>query len=90
MRSSKYHDKAVDALYVSDNGYMVTASTGSRFIKIWRVDRPTSDHLKTEVTELQILRDHQEPLVDLRVCDNRILSLSGGSQGLVCAHDFPK
>jgi hypothetical protein len=29
-RGSKYHDKSVDTLHVSDNGYIVTASLGSK------------------------------------------------------------
>ena len=36
-RSHKYHDKNVDKVWVSDNGYMVTVSTGSKFVKIWKV-----------------------------------------------------
>ena len=27
-RSSKYHDKAVDTAYLTDNGYLITASAG--------------------------------------------------------------
>ena len=36
-RSHKYHDKNVDRVWVADNGYMVTGSTGSKFVKIWKV-----------------------------------------------------
>ena len=36
-RSYKYHDKAVDALHYTGNGYMITASMGSKFIKVWRI-----------------------------------------------------
>ena len=36
-RSHKYHDKNVDKVWVADNGYMLTASTGSKFVKIWKV-----------------------------------------------------
>lgn len=36
-RSHKYHDKNVDKVWVADNGYMVTVSTGSKFVKIWKV-----------------------------------------------------
>ena len=36
-RSHKYHDKNVDKVWVADNGYMVTGSTGSKFVKIWKV-----------------------------------------------------
>ena len=38
-RSSKYHDKAVDVLHATGNGFIVTASQGSKFVKIWRVER---------------------------------------------------
>lgn len=27
----------MDKVWVSDNGYMVTVSTGSKFVKIWKV-----------------------------------------------------
>ena len=37
-RSSKYHDKSVDNFHVTDNNYMVTASSGSKFVKIWKID----------------------------------------------------
>ena len=30
-RSGKYHDKSVNALHVSDNGYIITASLGSKY-----------------------------------------------------------
>ena len=36
-RSHKYHDKNVDKVWVADNGYMVTVSSGSKFVKIWKV-----------------------------------------------------
>ena len=36
-RSHKYHDKNVDKVWVADNGYMVTVSAGSKFVKIWKV-----------------------------------------------------
>ncbi len=74
-RSSKYHDKAVDAVHPTGNGYLVTASTGSRFIKVWRLNKrgrrsgvegeeslsfdPVSS---ADVTELQILREHPKYL----------------------------
>ena len=41
-RSSKYHDKPVDTFNLCDNGYMVTASAGSRFTKIWKVSASNS------------------------------------------------
>ncbi len=37
MRSSKYHDKNVDNFYVCDNGYLMSASSGSKYVKIWKV-----------------------------------------------------
>ena len=27
----------MDKVWVSDNGYLVTVSTGSKFVKIWKV-----------------------------------------------------
>ena len=42
-RSHKYHDKNVDKVWVSDNGYMVTVSTGSKFVKIWKVTHGQED-----------------------------------------------
>ena len=42
-RSHKYHDKNVDKVWVADNGYMVTVSTGSKFVKIWKVREEQSN-----------------------------------------------
>jgi len=42
-RSSKYHDKAVDVLHSTGNGFIVTASQGSKFVKIWRGERKDRD-----------------------------------------------
>lgn len=55
-RSSKYHDKAVDNLYWTGNGYMITASAGSKYIKVWRVSpgRDKTNHHDTEVKEIQV------------------------------------
>ena len=77
-RGVKYHDKSVNALHVSDNGYIITASLGSkyvafikmsavtktivRFVKIWKVDTESGLVSKTDVTELQILREHKDYL----------------------------
>ena len=94
-RSGKYHDKSVNALHVSDNGYIITASLGSkydhddyddddddffvniamvmllmmmltkkhpRFVKIWKVNTESGIVSKTDVTELQILREHKDYL----------------------------
>ena len=92
-RSSKYHDKATDCLHVTDNGYLVTASTGSRFIKIWRIKRAkdSTDHCGTDVTELQILREHAEPLTWMTVRDEAVISVSGGPNGgKMWIHTFPR
>ena len=40
-RSSKYHDKNVDYFAVTENGYFVTASSGSKFVKVWKVNIDT-------------------------------------------------
>lgn len=67
-RSCKYHDKAVDVLEATNNGFLITASTGSKFIKIWRVKNNSIDDLEeTDVTEIQILRDHSEFLTTFRL-----------------------
>ena len=39
----------MDKVFVSDNGYLITASTGSRFIKIWKVELTPDRIDKTEV-----------------------------------------
>lgn len=86
-RGSKYHDKSVDTLHVSDNGYIVTASLGSKFVKIWKVHCP-GDVGKTDVTELQILREHTDYLSVLRVQGDSIISASG--DGNIFLHRFPE
>lgn len=88
MRSSKYHDKEVDSVHLSENGYLITASAGSKFIKIWKIENYEDNVLKTEVTELQILRDHSDYLSILRVQGNSIFSSSGDSK--VFIHTFPE
>ena len=45
-RSHKYHDKNVDKVWVADNGYMVTVSTGSKFVKIWKVREEEIESIK--------------------------------------------
>lgn len=90
-RSSKYHDKAVDALFPTDNGYLVTASTGSRFIKVWKLKHgpdPT-EHSATEVTELQILRDHPNFVTAFAAGGGGTLVSAGADGGRVYIHKFP-
>jgi len=86
-RGSKYHDKSVDTLHVSDNGYIVTASSGSKYVKIWKVDCPEEEAAKTDVTELQILREHTDYLSVMRVEGDTIISASG--DGNIYLHRFP-
>ena len=90
-RSSKYHDKAVDVLHSTGNGFLVTASQGSKFVKIWRVerrDRDPDEHENTEVTELQILREHSEFLTTFAVFEDTIYSSC--ADGQILCHVFPK
>lgn len=87
-RSSKYHDKSVDSFHLCSNGYMVTASSGSKFIKIWKVEGYEADILRTEVTELQILREHADYLTIFRLQDSSIFSSSG--DGTIFIHTFPE
>ncbi len=47
-----------------------------------------SDHTKTEVTELQILREHASPLTTL--CAHDASVVSAASDGRVLAHSFPR
>jgi len=85
-RSSKYHDKSVDTMYVSDNGFIVTASCGSKFVKIWKVSCNENIE-KTDVTELQILRDHTDYLSVMKVDGDSVISASG--DGNIYIHSFP-
>jgi len=87
-RSGKYHDKSVNALHVSDNGYIITASLGSKFVKIWKVNTESGIVSKTDVTELQILREHKDYLSVMSVEDDCIVSASG--DGSVLLHKFPQ
>lgn len=89
-RSSKYHDKAVDVLFVTGNGYIITCSSGSKFIKIWRIqhNKDPTFHEDTEVTELQILRDHTDFLTTFQVYEGTIYSSS--SDGFIYTHSFLK
>ena len=76
-RSSKYHDKSVDTFHVSENGYIITASSGSKFVKIWKIENYEENVNKTDVTELQILRDHSDYLSVITVQKDTIFSSSG-------------
>merc|ERR1719228_750596 len=87
-RSSKYHDKSVDTFHVSDNGYMITASSGSKFVKIWKIENYEENAEKTDVTELQILRDHTDYLSVISVQKDTIFSSSG--DGNIFLHRFPE
>jgi len=86
-RSSKYHDKSVDNLHVSDNGYVITASSGSKFVKIWKVNSYKEDVANTDVVELQILRDHSDYLSVIKVEGDTVFSCSG--DGNIYMHRFP-
>jgi len=113
-RSCKYHDKAVDTSHLTDNGYLITASAGSKYVKIWKINVPTIDENgsdmqkensldseglkddqvfkydleKTEVRELQILRDHSDYLSILCVYGDSIYSSC--SDGHIYSHTFPE
>lgn len=85
-RSCKYHDKSIDTMHLSNNGYLITGSSGSKFVKIWRL-AAAEDIEATEVTELQILRDHADYLTILKVFDGTIFSSC--SDGHVYLQAFP-
>jgi len=87
-RGSKYHDKKVDTLHCSDNGYIVSGSLGSKYVKIWKVRCEEGVIAKTDVTELQILREHTDYLSVMRVEGDSIISASG--DGNIFLHQFPK
>ncbi len=81
----------MDVLHVTGNGFIVTASQGSKFVKIWRLerkDRDPDEYEKTEVTELQILREHTDYLTTFRVHDDTIYSSC--VDGRILFHTFPK
>ncbi len=90
VRSSKYHDSAVDSLHACpDSNYLVTASTGSRFVKVWRLDRAERDDvLTTEVTELQMLREHSGYLTAVAAGGDTLVSAASDG-GRVLLHKFP-
>lgn len=87
-RSSKYHDKSVDTFHVTDNNYMVTASSGSQFVKIWKIEGFEEKAQKMDVTELQILRDHTDYLSVIKVHNDTVVSSCG--DGLIYLHNFPR
>merc|ERR1719228_2200576 len=87
-RSSKYDDKSVDTFHVSENGYLITASSGSKFVKIWKIENYEENVEKTDVTELQILRDHTDYLSVFSVQKDTIFSSSG--DGSIFLHRFPE
>jgi len=98
-RSSKYHDKSVDQANLTENGYLVTGSEGSKYLKIWKIktpleygysvdeESPDYDLEQTEVRELQILRDHSDYLTVVKVFGNTIYSSC--SDGEIYMHSFP-
>ena len=98
-RSSKYHDKAVDQAFLTDNGYLISGSSGSLNLKIWKIktpleygyteddERPEYDLEASEVRELQILRDHSDYLTVIKVFGNTIYSSC--SDGEIYMHSFP-
>ena len=98
-RSSKYHDKAVDQAFLTDNGYLITGSSGSLNLKVWKIktpleygyteedESPEYDLEGSEVRELQILRDHSDYLTVIKVFGNTIYSSC--SDGEIYMHSFP-
>ena len=74
--------------------YLVTASEGSKYVKVWKIDIPmngvsTKPNVEgTEVRELQLLRDHTDYLSTFCVYSDTIYSSC--SDGKVYAHTFPK
>eukprot|EP00096_Caligus_rogercresseyi_P008453 TRINITY_DN2726_c0_g1_i2.p1 TRINITY_DN2726_c0_g1~~TRINITY_DN2726_c0_g1_i2.p1 ORF type:complete len:253 (-),score=52.53 TRINITY_DN2726_c0_g1_i2:134-892(-) len=87
-RSSKYHDKGIENLHLTENGYLITSSSGSKYVKIWKFQRSFRDDWEdTDVKELQVLRDHGDYLTALRVYDNKIYSSC--SDGYIYIHEFP-
>jgi len=86
-RSHKYHDKNVDSVWVSENGYMVTVSTGSKYVKIWKIEHTEGKLEKTDVTEMQILREHSDYLSVIAVHKDTVFSASGDQN--IWLHRFP-
>ena len=67
--------------------YLDFTSTICRFVKIWKVNCP-GEARQTNVTELQILRDHTDYLSVMRVEGDSIVSASG--DGKIFLHKFPE
>jgi len=80
--------KVLTPFFVTDNGYIITASSGSKFVKIWKIENYQEDVKKTDVTELQILRDHSDYLSVISVQKDTIFSTSG--DGNIYLHRFPE
>ncbi|XP_071747049.1 uncharacterized protein [Lepeophtheirus salmonis] len=88
-RACKYHDKGIDNMFLTDNGYLITGSSGSKYVKIWKFNTShTEDWEGTDVKELQILRDHDDYITALRVYENKIYSSC--SDGKIYIHEFPQ
>ena len=47
--------------------YLITGSSGSKYVKVWKINQQGSDLESTEVKELQILRDHTDYLSVIKV-----------------------
>lgn len=89
----------MDSVFLTDNGYLITGSAGSKFLKIWKSktpleygytiedESPEYDLEGTEVRELQILRDHSDYLTCIKVFGNTIYSSC--SDGEIYMHSFP-
>ena len=76
----------MDNAFLTDNGYLISGSSGSKFLKIWKIrtpleygyseddESPEYDLESTEVRELQILRDHSDYLTCVKIFGNTIYS----------------
>ncbi len=76
----------MDNACLTDNGYLITGSAGSKYVKVWKIksplepeasledERPDFDVEYTEVRELQILRDHSDYLTVIKVYGNTVYS----------------
>ena len=68
---------------------MVTVSTGSKFVKVWKVEHDKEGRLeKTDVTELQILREHSDYLSVIAVHKDTVFSASGDQN--IYLHRYPR
>ena len=76
----------MDNAFLTDNGYLITGSSGSKYLKVWKIrtaleygysdddETPEFDLEATEVRELQILRDHTDYLTCIKIFGNTIYS----------------